>query len=146
MSHCSVAAGEARADLSAVSSDAGIVLWILYIGYLWLAVAYLLASAVQMRWLQSLTVPIHALMAGALGCLGIGMMTRVALGHSGRPLDARPFMQTAFVLVIVAGLFRIASYLPWVWAGLPSLTLSAILWSLAFICYFLFFAPPLWRK
>jgi uncharacterized protein involved in response to NO len=123
------------------------MLWILHLGYTWLAVAYLLAAAVHIGWLQQpLTLPIHALMAGGLGCLGLGMITRVALGHSGRPIKANLMMHAAFILVIFAGLLRVASYAPWAWTGLPSLTLSALMWSLAFLFYFLNFAPKLWRK
>lgn len=121
------------------------MLWILHCGYAWLAVAYLLAAAVSMGWLHAPTLPIHALMAGALGCLGLGMMTRVALGHTGRPIQASPAMLVAFVLVIIAGLLRVASYGPWAWSGLPSLTIGAICWSMAFMLYFLVFAPRLWR-
>src|SRR3546814_3285110 len=74
-------------------------------------------------------------MAGGLGCLGLGMMTRVALGHSGHPIMASPWMRLSFVIVIVAGLLRVASYGPWRWSGLTSLTLSAAAWSLAFLIY-----------
>lgn len=123
------------------------MLWILHLGYAWLSVAYLLAAAVHGGWLQQpLTLPIHALMAGGLGCLGLGMMTRVALGHSGRPIMASPMMRATFLLIMTAGLLRVASYGPWPWAGLPSLTLSAIAWALAFGAYFLIFAPLLWAR
>src|SRR3546814_12150877 len=95
------------------------MLWILHLGYAWLVIAYLLAAAVHGGWLQQpLTLPIHALMAGGLGCLGLGMMTRVALGHSGHPIMASPWMRLSFVIVIVAGLLRVASYGPWCWSGL----------------------------
>src|SRR3546814_16858451 len=89
------------------------MLWILHLGYAWLVIAYLLAAAVHGGWLQQpLTLPIHALMAGGLGCLGLGMMTRVALGHSGHPIMASPWMRLSFVIVIVAGLLSVARYGP----------------------------------
>lgn len=121
------------------------MLWILHIGYAWLGAAYLLAALVHGGWLQPLTLPLHALMAGALGCLGMGMMTRVALGHSGRVIQANPVIIAAFILVLLAGLLRVASYLNWSGGGLAGLTLSAIFWALAFGLYFIVFAPLLWR-
>ncbi len=122
------------------------LLWILHIGYAWLGVAFLLAAAVNGGWIPFSTLPIHALMAGALGCLGMGMMTRVALGHSGRPLVSNPILQAAFVLVVMAGVFRLASYYPGPLQGLEGLTYSAITWSLAFLIYFLVFASLLWFR
>jgi uncharacterized protein involved in response to NO len=120
------------------------MLWILHIGYGWLTAAYLLAAVVHMGWLQPLTLPIHVLLAGGLGCLGLGMISRVALGHSGRQIEASPTILAAFVLVILAGAVRVASYLPWSWTGLPSLTLSAIFWCLAFALYAGRYIPLLW--
>lgn len=120
------------------------MLWILHIGYSWLGAAYLLAAAVHMGWLQPLTLPIHVLLAGGLGCLGLGMISRVALGHSGRQIEATPTVLAAFVLVIFAGVMRIVSYGSWPWAGLPTLTLSSIFWCLAFTLYAGHYVPLLW--
>ena len=120
------------------------MLWILHIGYGWLVAAYLLAAAVQMQWLNAPPLPIHALMAGGLGCLGLGMISRVALGHSGRPIQASPIIVAAFALIFFAGIARILSYLAWSWGGLPSLTFSAIAWCLAFLLYSIYFVPLLW--
>jgi uncharacterized protein involved in response to NO len=122
------------------------LLWILHAGYAWLAIAWLLAAAVRVDWLAARTLPLHALMTGALGCLGLGMMTRVALGHSGRALETSPPMLAAFVLVILAGLARVASYLPGPLSGLPGLTYAAVFWSLAFLLYAACFVPALWWR
>lgn len=121
------------------------MLWVLHLGYLWLALAYGLLAALKLElWSAPPSLPLHALLAGALGCLGLGMMTRVALGHSGQEIQASTSVQLAFVTVAVAAVLRIASYGPWPWAGLPSLTAAAILWALALGIYFIHFAPRLW--
>jgi uncharacterized protein involved in response to NO len=91
-----------------------------------------------------MTAPMHALMSGALGCLALGMMTRVALGHSGRPIVASPAMVVAFVLVTAAGLARLGSYVDWIGGGLAGLAISAVVWSLAFSIYALEFMTRLW--
>jgi uncharacterized protein involved in response to NO len=123
------------------------MLWILHGGYAWLALAYLIAAAVHLGALrQPLTLPIHALMAGGLGCLGLGMMARVALGHSGRPIVAGRMLQLAFLLVVGAGLLRVASYAVWPLGGAAGWGISAALWATAFSIYFVIFAPLLWRR
>lgn len=123
------------------------MLWILHLGYLWLGVAFGLLAALKLGLIAAApSLPLHALLAGGLGCLGLGMMTRVALGHSGQKIEAAISMRIAFVLVVTAALFRIASYGPWPWAGLPSLTISASLWALALGIYFIHFAPRLWSR
>ncbi len=117
------------------------LLWILHLGYVWLGVAYLLAAWVHSGGQASLTLPIHALMVGALGCLGLGMMARVALGHSGRALEVGPPMILAFVLVLLAGVCRVA----YEWAPLlPKpywLVLAASGWCAAFLLYAAIYLP-----
>ena len=119
------------------------MLWILHIGYAWLGIAYLLTAAANLGWLQAPTLPVHAITVGALGCLGLGMMTRVALGHSGRSIEASPLMFTGFILVILAGVVRLGSYANWPLGGIAGTTLSSILWSMAFGLYVLYFLPRL---
>lgn len=122
------------------------MLWILHLGYAWLVVAYTLAAVVHADLLPwPPTAPLHALLTGALGCLALGMMTRVALGHSGRTITASLLMLIAFVLVVGAGLARLASYADWAGGGLIGLTISASLWALAFTLYALEFITRLWR-
>ncbi len=123
------------------------MLWILHLGYAWLVVAFILAAGVHGGALDlPPTAPIHALMTGALGCLGLGMMARVALGHSGRKIETSPILLIAFLLMAMAGLLRITSYADWALGGLSGLTLSAILWSTAFALYAVQYFPLLWRR
>lgn len=110
------------------------MLWILHAGYLWLAVGLTLRGlALMTGWLAELTA-VHALTVGALGSLAIGMMTRVALGHTGRHLTAGWPMALAFILVITAAGLRVS--------GMVSLlSLAGTLWTAAFAIYFLRFLP-----
>ncbi|WP_169577496.1 NnrS family protein [Sinimarinibacterium sp. CAU 1509] len=123
------------------------MLWILHVGYAWLVAAYGVAALLHLGWLHSpLTLPIHILMAGGLGCLGLGMMTRVALGHSGRPIVAGRWLVFAFIAVVAAGVLRVGSYAVWPLGGISGWSGSAMLWAGAFSIYFLALAPLLWRK
>lgn len=110
------------------------MLWVLHLGYLWLAAALILRGIALLGSALPEITALHAITVGALGSLSIGMMTRVALGHSGRPLKAGAFMTGAFVLVSVAAVLRLI--------GAPGLLpVAGMLWALAFVIYFLRFLP-----
>ncbi|ABI55582.1 NnrS family protein [Alkalilimnicola ehrlichii MLHE-1] len=119
------------------------LLWILHLGYLWLAVGYALLAASAFGLGVPATAGVHALMTGALGALGLGMIARVALGHTGRPLSVGPGMTAAFVLVNAAALTRVVTALGW--GGSALLHTSAVLWAVAFALYLVHFLPILLR-
>ncbi len=52
------------------------------------------------------TFAIHALTVGAIGGLIIGMLTRTARGHTGRPLQASRGETVAYALVLLATVIR----------------------------------------
>lgn len=117
------------------------LLWVLHLGYLWLGLGLLLrALAIFSGWLPEATA-LHAITVGALGLLGYGMLCRVALGHTGRPLQAGKLLATGFVLVLLATLLRLG-----IVVGLPARIAwggSACLWALAFALYLWRFFPIL---
>lgn len=121
------------------------LLWILYVGYAGLA-AGLVAAACEMSGLHAIRVaaPVHAIAMGGFSVLIIGMMTRTALGHLGRPLQADRSMVTSYVLVIVAAVLRLAALVPSPMAAW-SLRLSAALWIAAFSLYLWRFTPLMIR-
>ena len=72
---------------------------------------------------------------GAAGGLIIGMMTRTALGHTGRPLRAGPLEVACYLLVLGAAPVRV--FVPLAapeWTA-HALLLSALLWSTGFALY-----------
>jgi len=84
---------------------------------------------------------IHALAIGATGGLIIGMVTRTARGHTGRPLLASPLEVAAYSLIMLAALLRVVVPLlapQWLVA---SLVAAALAWSLAFMLYLARFTP-----
>jgi uncharacterized protein involved in response to NO len=110
------------------------MLWILHAGYLWLAIGLLLRGVALTTGALAELTALHALTVGALGSLAIGMMTRVALGHTGRPLVAGRSMVVAFVLVIVGALLRVTGFT----ALMP---LAGCFWIVAFAIYLVRFVP-----
>ncbi|WP_336365949.1 NnrS family protein [Marinobacter sp. C2H3] len=111
------------------------LLWILHLSMLWIPVALvLLAGTALAGWPASAWS--HAAGTGAIGAMILGVMARVSLGHTGRPLTLPPGMVTAFVSLHLAALIRVATAfgaLPWT----PGVTTSAVLWCLAFALFLL---------
>ncbi len=89
---------------------------------------------------------LHAFSAGAVGGMVIGMITRTARGHSGRPLHARSAEVAAYVLVHVGAVLRV--FVPLVWPGgyILSIVAATTLWSLAFAIYAVMYWPILTRS
>ncbi len=85
----------------------------------------------------------HLLTIGGMGGLILAMISRVSLGHTGRPLTPPRTMSLAFALINLAALIRVFG--PW---GLPEKTLLFIdisggFWVMAFIIFILNYGPML---
>ena len=75
----------------------------------------------------------------------LGMMTRTARGHTGRPLVADRFEVMTFLLILCAALIRVfgGMLLPDAYAS--TIAGSGICWSLAFAIYAIRYWPVLSR-
>ncbi len=120
------------------------LVWVLHAAYLWIPV-HLALRAMAAQGLVTPSAATHALTVGAIGGMVIGMMTRTARGHTGRPLQADRYEVACYAMVLVAALVRVV--LPLV---LPAHTLNAVvcsaaLWSAAFALYAVRYWPVLTR-
>jgi uncharacterized protein involved in response to NO len=122
------------------------LLWILYAGYAGLGAGLLVAAAQVLGWIALMAWPAHVIGAGGFATLIIGMVTRTALGHLGRPLRADRSMVTAYALVIAAAVLRLIALalLPRA-ASLPVLHTAAAAWTVAFGLYLWRFFPLMIR-
>jgi len=120
------------------------LLWILYAGYATLGAGLLVAAAQILGWIALMAWPAHVIGVGGFAVLIIGMVTRTALGHLGRPLRADRGMVTAYVLVIAAAVLRLIALLPTA-ASLPVLHTASAAWVLAFALYLWRFFPLMIR-
>jgi uncharacterized protein involved in response to NO len=121
------------------------LLWILHAGYAWVPLGLMLRGAAALHPALLPSIATHALTVGAIGSLTIGMMARVALGHSGRPLVAPPAMTWAFAAMTAAACARVLGPLLFPSAYFLSLVLAGGLWTAAFLVYLVVYAPILWR-
>jgi uncharacterized protein involved in response to NO len=85
------------------------------------------------------------LTVGAIGALTLGMMTRTARGHTGRPLVADHYQIGAFMLVTAAAITRVLIPLAFPGAYRDAVIASACLWSAAYAIYAVRYSPILTR-
>ncbi len=119
------------------------LLWILHLALAWIPLALLLLAAAELGYVPA-SAWVHAAGAGAMGSLTLGVMARVALGHTGRPLTLPAGMTAAFVLMLAAGVARVLTTLqalPWR-AGLVA---AAVLWTAALLIFLVRYVPVLTR-
>ncbi|WP_322853382.1 NnrS family protein [Marinobacter sp. X15-166B] len=106
------------------------LLWVLHQSILWVPIALLLlAGNVFLGWPSNAWS--HAAGTGAIGCLVLGVVARVSLGHTGRPLVLPKGLILAFVAIQLAALVRVITafgLLPWP-TGIGT---SSVLWTLAY--------------
>ncbi|OGA53752.1 MAG: NnrS family protein [Betaproteobacteria bacterium RIFCSPLOWO2_12_FULL_62_58] len=120
------------------------LVWILHAAYAWI-VAHLALRGLSELGLLAGSFATHALTVGAIGGLTIGMMTRTARGHTGRPLEADGFELTSYLLVQVAALVRVFGGMASPELYPASIQLSALLWAAAFGLYAVRYWPVLTR-
>ncbi|HEU4617814.1 MAG TPA: NnrS family protein [Gammaproteobacteria bacterium] len=118
------------------------LLFILHVGYAWVVVGTALLGASLVTIAVPLPAGIHALTAGAIGTMVLAVMTRVSLGHTGRPLTADGFTTLIYALVILAGVVRIGAALS-PGSYLQLVELSAALWAASFAGFVARYGPML---
>lgn len=127
------------------------LLWILYVGYAALGVGLLMAAAHASGWgpggVLRAAWPAHVIGVAGFSVLIIGMVTRTALGHLGRPLRTDRLIVCCYALVIAAAALRLVALLALLPTSLAlgALHASASAWALAFALYLWRFFPMLIR-
>jgi uncharacterized protein involved in response to NO len=118
------------------------LVWVLHLGYGWIIVGLIL-KALSFANPELGAVGVHALTLGGIGGLTLGMMARVAIGHTGRQMTVGWDMTLAFGLIHLSAFIRVlfpviipGHYLQWV-------SLSGILWMVAFLLFVIRFTPIL---
>ena len=121
------------------------LVWVLHLGHAWIAVGFALRALHHGAGIGLETHGLHAHTAGAIGVMTLGMMARVALGHTGRPLVSPPGIALAFGSIGLAALVRVLPGLVWPDAYRASLLVSGLLFSVAQLLYLAIYGPILLR-
>lgn len=120
------------------------LLWVLVLGYGWLVIGLALLALAGTPAGAGLPA-LHALTVGTIGMLTLGMMARVALGHTGRPLQVKPVMRLAFALVLLATVVRVFGPVLLPQAYATSIRISGSLWIIGFALFVYVYLPILIR-
>ncbi|RPI46523.1 MAG: NnrS family protein [Betaproteobacteria bacterium] len=121
------------------------ILWVLHLSYAWIPIGMVLLGLAVAGAAGSTALAVHALGVGAVGGMIVGMITRTARGHTGRPLRVSGAETFAYVLVHLAALMRVLVPLALPYAYTTGLIASAALWSAAFALYCFVYWPILTR-
>ncbi|RDE10102.1 NnrS family protein [Pelagibacterium lacus] len=114
---------------------------VLHVAYLMLVAGLALVAASAMGWL-GYEAAIHLMLIGAIGGMTLAVMSRAALGHTGRPIRASRLTVLAYILVFAAAIARpLVDLAPQ--HHMTMLAASGILWVLAFSAFTWVYAPVL---
>lgn len=113
----------------------------MHLGFAWLLLAFLLKAVADLSGALPEAAWLHAFTVGSLGMMMLGLMTRVSLRHTGRPLVVPRAMLVAYAAMFLAAALRVA-------AGVGAqytapIVLSTLLWAGAFVIYLLQFGAVL---
>jgi uncharacterized protein involved in response to NO len=116
------------------------LMWVLHLGYAWIPVGLLLLGLSP--WLDAVTPSawLHAVGTGAMGILILGVMTRVCLGHTGRPLELPAILVPAYWLIIAATVLRVAAALALL-PYRPAVIAAGLAWMAAFTIFVIAYWP-----
>ena len=118
------------------------LLWVLHLGYAWLALGLVLMGADALRGTYGQH--LHALTAGCFATMILAVMTRATLGHTGRELRAGRATTAAYLLVTLGALARVAAHaFPAVY--LPMVTAAGLGWLAGFVLFLAVYGPMLLR-
>jgi len=118
------------------------LLWVMHLGYAWLVVAFGLKAAAELGGGLPEVTWVHAFTVGSLGLMMLGLMTRVVLRHTGRPLQVPRAMVIAYLLMLLAAVVRVE--VPGIGLDSAYLMASSLLWMAPFAIYLAVFGAMLW--
>ncbi|MQA66221.1 MAG: short-chain dehydrogenase [Alphaproteobacteria bacterium] len=115
------------------------LVWVLHLGYGWLALGLVLLAAGSLWPALGASAAMHALTTGAMGTMILAIMTRATLGHTGRVLAADAATVAAYLLISLAAVLRVGSGL----SGFPfEMQIAAgLCWGAAFVLFLLRYGP-----
>ena len=109
------------------------MVWVLHLGYFWLVFALFLKAMEAVLGLPN-NLYLHAFTLGSVGTFMLGIMTRAALGHTGRKLIATPIIVISYLLISLAALIRIVCpFFPDLYSY--GMGVAGLLWIISYVIY-----------
>ncbi len=119
------------------------LLWVLYLAYGWIVLGFAFKGLSYFMSINPM-LAVHAFAYGGIGMMTIGMMARVALGHTGRNVFAPPaILLWVFLVFFIGSVTRVLLPLiapAWytLWIGV-----SQVSWIMAFALFSFIYTPML---
>ncbi len=119
------------------------LLWSLYIAYSWITVGFAMKAIGPVLSVNPMLAT-HALAYGGIGLMTLGMMSRVALGHTGRNVFQPPkILQWLFLILAIGIVVRVILPMFLSEHYTVLIGISQILWIIAFAGFVLVYMPML---
>jgi len=121
------------------------LVWVLIFGYAWLVLGLGLLALAELGWISRF-IALHAFTVGGLGGITLGMMSRVAIGHTGRPMKLPRGMVWSYYFLYASAMVRVffPLFLPDTYVR--EVMAAGGLWILAFLVFLHYYTPILMRR
>lgn len=117
------------------------LLWSLHLAYGAMSMGLLLMATSYWLPFMPFSIGLHTITVGGISLMIFAMMSRVSLGHTGRPLQPSPLISFSFALLGASALLRIS--LPVFGFASLAWSLSAALWITSALCFLWVYTPIL---
>ncbi|MDH5388760.1 MAG: NnrS family protein [Gammaproteobacteria bacterium] len=119
------------------------MLWSLHLAYAFIPLGFVGLALHSVGLMDNTSAALHSFTVGSIGGMILAMISRVTLGHTGRPLNPHKLVPLAFGFILLAAVLRVV--LP---AWLPETSqwgigLAGVLWVAAYGIYVFVYAPML---
>lgn len=118
------------------------LVWILHAGYAWLVIGLGLLALAGFGLLEIKSV-LHALTAGCIGSMILGMICRVTLGHTGRVLYVGALTTLSFYALQISAVTRVFGPMLAPDKTTDWIVSSAFIWALSFSIYLIVYGKML---
>jgi len=119
------------------------IAWVLHLGYAWLVTGLAVRGWALAGGDLAETTALHVLTVGAIGTMTLAIMTRAALGHTGRDLKVPPAITAAYLIISAATVLRVGGPLAAPDFQHIAIILAGAGWCLAFAIFSVVFWPIL---
>ncbi len=119
------------------------LLWSLHLAYAFIPLGFVALTLYGANLIDNLSAALHCFTAGAMGGMILAMISRVTLGHTGRPLQPPALIALAYLFILAGALIRVI--LPSISTELSAwaIGIAGAFWFLGYGIYFFYYAPML---
>jgi len=119
------------------------LLWSLHLAYAFIPFGFVALALYGAGLMENLSAALHSFTAGAMGGMILAMISRVTLGHTGRPLKPPALISLAYIFVLVGALVRVIIPGWFHEASGVAIAVAGLLWILGYGIYCFYYAPML---